>query len=148
MPRAPKLICRDVWKLYGADAAGLLAGTPAPDPKPRMREAGLIGAVRAANVRDSRGRDLCHHGPVGFGQIHAGAVPVAPGRANGRQDRIRGRGPAGHDATQQLIELRRKKMGMVFQQLRPAAASDGSAERGLSARGAGRGASHPRDARA
>ncbi|WP_281967330.1 quaternary amine ABC transporter ATP-binding protein [Roseovarius nanhaiticus] len=113
MPRAPKLICRDVWKLYGPDAAGLLASTPAPDDA-ALREAGLIGAVRAADVEIYEGEIFVIMGLSGSGKstlVRCLSRLVEP---TGGKIEFDGEDLLAMTGAQ-LTQLRRKKIGMVFQ---------------------------------
>ena len=113
MPRAPKLICRDVWKLYGPDAATFLARTPDPDDAV-LREAGMIGAVRAADVEIREGEIFVIMGLSGSGKstlVRCLSRLVEPTGGAIEFD--------GEDllamSDGQLTQLRRKKIGMVFQ---------------------------------
>ena len=59
--------------------------------RPRRGEAG--GRRPPCRPRDPPGRDLHHHGAVGLRQVDAGALHVAPRRADLRHRRVRGQGP-------------------------------------------------------
>jgi glycine betaine/proline transport system ATP-binding protein len=59
-------------------------------------------------------RDLRHHGPVRLGQVHGGALLVSPGEATAGEILIDGQDLL-KLSEKRLIELRRHKMGMVFQ---------------------------------
>ncbi len=114
MNRSVKIDCRNVWKLYGAGEAGFLGTHPKPSTKD-IRDAGLIAAVRDVTL-----------------QIHEGEIFVIMGLSgSGKSTLVRCLSrlvepTAGHidfdgkdllDASEaELIEIRRKNMGMVFQQ--------------------------------
>ncbi len=108
------LDCRNVWKLYGAQAESLLAQNPAPNAE-MLKEAGVIGAVRAANVQILKGEIFVIMGLSGSGKstlvrcLSRLVEPTAGEIEFDGQDLLRAT-----DA--ELIEIRRKKMGMVFQQ--------------------------------
>ncbi len=56
--RPVKLACRNVWKVYGKDAASALAGNGGTLSAEELVRAGLIGAVRdcSVSVREVQGR--------------------------------------------------------------------------------------------
>ena len=84
-----KLACRGVWKLFGPRRRGFLRRLRRPPAPDDVAAAGLIAAVRDVEPRGPRRRDLRHHGPVRLGQVDAGALPVAPGRADRRRGPVR-----------------------------------------------------------
>jgi len=116
----PVLSCRNVWKLFGAKPEEYLAsigGTNTTGNGPSfddIRQAGYIAAVREVNLDIAAGEMLVIMGLSGSGKstlvrclsrlldITGGEISVD-----------------GHDLMamneQELIELRRNKMGMVFQ---------------------------------
>jgi len=114
MNKSVILECRDVWKLYGTRPGKFLSENPQPTSDD-LRQAGLIGAVRAANV-----------------QIHQGEIFVIMGLSgSGKSTLVRCLSrliepTAGEIAFEgknlltmseaELIAIRRAKMGMVFQQ--------------------------------
>ena len=114
MENSVKLDCRGVWKLYGPNPTAFLnkhGGNPDQDA---MNKAQIIGAVRDANV-----------------QIHEGEIFVIMGLSgSGKSTLVRCLSrlvepTAGHVefegrdllsmSESELIDVRRKKMGMVFQ---------------------------------
>jgi len=114
MENSVKLDCRGVWKLYGSNPTAFLnkhGGNPDQDA---MNKAQIIGAVRDANV-----------------QIHEGEIFVIMGLSgSGKSTLVRCLSrlvepTAGHVefegrdllsmSESELIDVRRKKMGMVFQ---------------------------------
>ena len=112
-PAAVKLECRDVWKLFGPDAERFLRRHPEPD-EAALAGARLIGAVRRASL-----------------QVHEGEIFIIMGLSgSGKSTLVRCMSrliePTGGDvlfdgrsllaaSEQELIGLRRHKMGMVFQ---------------------------------
>ena len=108
------LDCRDVWKLYGAHADGFLAKHPAPDAE-ALRAAGIIGAVRNVSVQIEEGEIFVIMGLSGSGKstlVRCLSRLVEP---TAGQIRFEGKDLLAASETE-LIEIRRKKMGMVFQQ--------------------------------
>ncbi len=113
MTSPTKLSCRNVWKLYGANAQTFIDTHRAPDDA-AIKKAGLIGAVRDANLDIKEGEIFVIMGLSGSGKstlvrclsrlIEATAGEVL---FDGT-DLLRA-----SDA--QMIEFRRHKMGMVFQ---------------------------------
>ncbi len=114
MEKPVKLDCRNVWKLYGRAANGFLekhTGEPTPEI---IRAAGLIGAVRNASVRIHDGEIFVIMGLSGSGKstlVRCLARLIEPTAGEvllEGQDLLR-------MAEKNLIEIRRRKMGMVFQ---------------------------------
>ncbi len=110
----PKLICRDVWKVFGPRAAETLATLgPAPEPG-ALAAAGLVPAVRGATLAVASGEIFVIMGLSGSGKstlVRCMSRLVEPSAGeilfNG-QNLL-----AASDA--EMIEIRRHKMGMVFQ---------------------------------
>ncbi|MGE0118382.1 MAG: glycine betaine/L-proline ABC transporter ATP-binding protein [Dongiaceae bacterium] len=112
--RPVQLACRDVWKLFGRNAKEVLRAHPTPPTGEELVAAGLIGAVRAATLDVHRGEIFVIMGLSGSGKSTlvrclsrlieptAGAV-IFEGR-----DLLQA-------TERELIEIRRHKMGMVFQ---------------------------------
>ncbi|MCK0150678.1 betaine/proline/choline family ABC transporter ATP-binding protein [Marivita sp. S6314] len=114
MDKSVILDCRHVWKLYGTGADALLAQGRVPDAA-ALAQANVIGAVRDANVQILQGEIFVIMGLSGSGKstlVRCLSRLVEPTSGeiefDGR-DLLRA-----SDA--ELIEIRRKKMGMVFQQ--------------------------------
>jgi len=108
------LECRNVWKLYGAQAKGFLSKTPAPSLND-LNQAGLIGAVRAADVQIYRGEIFVIMGLSGSGKSTlvrclSRLVEPTTGEINFNGENLLTKSEAA------LINIRRTKMGMVFQQ--------------------------------
>jgi len=110
----PKLICRDVWKVFGPRAAETLAALgPAPEPG-ALAAAGLVPAVRGATLAVASGEIFVIMGLSGSGKstlVRCMSRLVEPSAGeilfNG-QNLL-----AASEA--EMIEIRRHKMGMVFQ---------------------------------
>lgn len=108
-----KLSCRNVWKLYGANADGFLASNPAPDGQD-LRKAALIGAVRDASIDIHEGEIFVIMGLSGSGKstlVRCLSRLIEPTGGEVLFD-----GVNLLDATdREMIEIRRHKLGMVFQ---------------------------------
>ena len=108
------LDCRHVWKLYGAGAETLLRRGNIPDAA-TLKSAGVIGAVQDVNVQIHQGEIFVIMGLSGSGKstlvrcLSRLVEPTAGEIEFDGKDLLRA-----SDA--ELIEIRRKKMGMVFQQ--------------------------------
>jgi glycine betaine/proline transport system ATP-binding protein len=108
-----KLACRRVWKLFGPGARRLLAAHPDPSPD-ELATAGLVPAVAAAELEIAAGEIFVIMGLSGSGKstlVRCLSRLVEPSAGEilfeGR-DLLR-------MPLAELIELRRHKMGMVFQ---------------------------------
>ncbi|KIC12033.1 ABC transporter ATP-binding protein [Leisingera sp. ANG-M1] len=108
-----KLSCRNVWKLYGANAAAVLQKDPNPSGAD-IRSAGVIGAVRNANIDIAEGEIFIIMGLSGSGKstlvrcLSRLIEPTAGEILFDGADLLRA-------SESELIEIRRHKMGMVFQ---------------------------------
>jgi glycine betaine/proline transport system ATP-binding protein len=114
MERPVKLDCRNVWKLFGRAADGFLENSLSEPNLEAIRAAGLIGAVRNASVEIHDGEIFVIMGLSGSGKstlVRCLARLIEPTAGEimfeGR-DLLR-------TPEKDLIEIRRKKMGMVFQ---------------------------------
>ena len=107
------------WKLFGPRperAAEALASPATGAAAPAdVAAAGLVAGGASTRASNPRRRDLRHHGPLGLGQVDPGALPVAPDRADRGKVLLRRQGPARRVSDRELIEIRRHRMGMVFQ---------------------------------
>lgn len=109
-----KLICKDVWKLYGKGASKIIrdhAGAPALSD---ILDAGLVPAVRAANLEIQVGEIFVIMGLSGSGKstlVRCMSRLIEPTHGallfEGRDLRAM--------SSREMIELRRHKLGMVFQ---------------------------------
>ena len=113
MTSTPKLSCRNVWKLYGADADRFLQQNPDPSDEDIAR-AGIIGAVRNASLDIDEGEIFVIMGLSGSGKstlvrcLSRLIEPTGGEVLFDGADLLRA-----SDA--EMIEIRRHKLGMVFQ---------------------------------
>ncbi|MDQ1848869.1 ATP-binding cassette domain-containing protein [Gemmobacter fulvus] len=113
MDRPVILQCEDVWKLYGPGAESFLANRARPTPD-ALRAAHLVGAVRGAALTVRKGEIFVIMGLSGSGKSTllrclARLIDASAGRVQ-----FEGRDLLAMSEAE-LIELRRRKMGMVFQ---------------------------------
>jgi len=116
--RPVKLACREVWKLFGDGAERFLAGhaeSPGGAPSlPQIQAAGLVGAVRAANIEVREGEIFVIMGLSGSGKstlvrcLSRLIQPTAGEIIFEGSDLLRA-------SEREMIQIRRHKMGMVFQ---------------------------------
>ncbi|WP_315923299.1 glycine betaine/L-proline ABC transporter ATP-binding protein [Mesorhizobium sp. SP-1A] len=110
----PKIACRNLWKLYGKDPSGFLkkhGGRPSIDD---IREEGYISAVRDVSFDVMPGEILVVMGLSGSGKstlLRCLSRLVDP---TAGEVMFEGRNMLAA-SERELIELRRHKMGMVFQ---------------------------------
>ena len=113
MTPTTKLSCRNVWKLYGSNAETLLAQNPNPSADD-IRNAGVIGAVRNANIEIVEGEIFIIMGLSGSGKstlvrcLSRLIEPTSGEVLFDDADLLRA-------SEKEMIEIRRHKMGMVFQ---------------------------------
>jgi len=112
--RPVKLACRNVWKLFGEGGERLITDAADAPSLEQISAAGLIGAVRAANVEVREGEIFVIMGLSGSGKstlVRCMSRLIEPTAGEILFD--------GHDLLKadeaELIEIRRHKMGMVFQ---------------------------------
>jgi len=108
------LDCKNIWKLYGAKADSILINNANPDID-TLRAEGVIGAVRAVNVQIMQGEIFVIMGLSGSGKstlVRCLSRLVEPTTGSINFDGI----DLLRATDNELIEIRRKKMGMVFQQ--------------------------------
>jgi glycine betaine/proline transport system ATP-binding protein len=109
-----KLACEGVWKLFGSEPERFLAARDQPPTHSELTAAGLIGAVQDVSLAIEAGEIFVIMGLSGSGKstlVRCMSRLVEP--TAGRilfegQDLLQA-------SERQLIELRRHKMGMVFQ---------------------------------
>ena len=113
-PSAAKITCNGVWKLFGAGAERVLAEHNGAPNEQHLADAGLIGAVRDANFAVADGEIFVIMGLSGSGKstlvrcMSRLIEPTAGEVIFDGQDLLRA-------SEKMLIEIRRHKMGMVFQ---------------------------------
>ena len=108
------LACRNVWKLYGSDPRGVLARRGPKPSEAELKAAGYITAVADATLHVARGEIFVIMGLSGSGKstlVRCLARLIEPSAG---EVMFAGRNLLGA-SPQELIELRRHKMGMVFQ---------------------------------
>ncbi|MEM6385185.1 MAG: betaine/proline/choline family ABC transporter ATP-binding protein [Pseudomonadota bacterium] len=110
----PTIRAKKVWKLFGADPKKYLASLPAGKTYDQMREDGYIAGVHDVSLEVNKSEILVIMGLSGSGKstlvrcfsrlhdITGGTIEVDGTDIGGLRER-------------ELIELRRSKMGMVFQ---------------------------------
>jgi glycine betaine/proline transport system ATP-binding protein len=108
-----KLSCRHVWKIFGPNAKAFLSANPQPAPA-QLQAASLIGAVRDASMNVREGEIFIIMGLSGSGKstlVRCLSRLIEPTAGEVMLD-----GKNLLAATEaQLIDIRRHKMGMVFQ---------------------------------
>lgn len=115
MPEKPvKLACRNLWKLFGDGAARFVARQGETADAAAIQAAGLIGAVRNVNIDVRQDEIFVIMGLSGSGKstlVRCLSRLIEPTSGqilfDGR-DLLRA-------STREMIEIRRHKMGMVFQ---------------------------------
>ena len=106
--------CDGVWKLFGADPEAFLRTLPDGATFEEIREAGYISAVRDVSLSIARGEMLVIMGLSGSGKSTLVRCFSRLIEVTGGTVRIEGE-DIGALNERQLIDLRRNKMGMVFQ---------------------------------
>jgi len=108
------LACRNVWKLYGPDPEGFLANCGPQPSETALRDAGYVTAVADATLSVSHGEIFVIMGLSGSGKstlvrcLARLIEPTAGEVTFAGRDLLKA-------SPKELIELRRHKMGMVFQ---------------------------------
>ncbi|MFZ1338003.1 MAG: betaine/proline/choline family ABC transporter ATP-binding protein [Paracoccaceae bacterium] len=114
MSEAPAISCRNVWKLFGQSPAAYLAGLEKGRDFDDIRRDGYIAGVRDVSVDVAKGELLVVMGLSGSGKSTLVRCMSRLIDVTGGEVQIEGR-----DITRineaELIDLRRRKMGMVFQ---------------------------------
>ena len=110
----PKIVCRNVWKLYGSDPEKFLAAHDGNPTVEAVKEAGYIPAVRDASLEVYEGEIVVLMGLSGSGKSTlvrclSRLIDATAGQVDfDGQDLLA-------TSDKEMIELRRHKMGMVFQ---------------------------------
>ncbi|MDH5354160.1 MAG: betaine/proline/choline family ABC transporter ATP-binding protein [Gammaproteobacteria bacterium] len=109
-----KLSCQHVWKLFGDGAEAFLSANDNVPSLQEIKDAGLIGAVRDANIEVREGEIFVIMGLSGSGKstlVRCLSRLIEPTEGELLLE--------GNDlrkaSSQEMIEIRRHKMGMVFQ---------------------------------
>ena len=112
--RPVKLSCRNLWKVFGANAEAFLRERDGRATSAELAEAHLAGAVRAAEIAVHEGEIFIVMGLSGSGKstlVRCLSRLIEPSFGEVTLD--------GRDLLKaseaELIEIRRRKMGMVFQ---------------------------------
>ncbi|MCV2866622.1 quaternary amine ABC transporter ATP-binding protein [Albidovulum sediminicola] len=114
MTDAPVISCRNVWKLFGKEPEAYLAEARAGRSFEEIRQAGYIAAVRDVSIDVGRGEMLVIMGLSGSGKSTLVRCMSRLIDITGGEVVVDGQDIMSLDE-RQLIELRRRKMGMVFQ---------------------------------
>ena len=111
---APKLVCRNVWKLFGAGAEAFAARAGERIDAAALAAAGLVGAVRNVNIEVREGEIFVIMGLSGSGKstlVRCLSRLVEP---TAGEILFNGENLLAADEAR-MIEIRRHRMGMVFQ---------------------------------
>ncbi len=113
-PRPVKLACRGLWKVFGPHAAEFLARQGGTASSSELEAAHLVGAVRNASIDVREGETFIIMGLSGSGKstlvrcLSRLIEPTAGALTFDGKDLLKA-------TEEELIEIRRHKMGMVFQ---------------------------------
>ena len=110
----PVISCKNVWKLFGPHPEQLLASLNPNTTFEQIREKGYIAGVRDVSVDVRRGEMLVIMGLSGSGKSTLLRCMARLHEITGGQVFIEG-SEIGKLSENELIDLRRRKMGMVFQ---------------------------------
>ena len=106
--------CRDVWKVFGPDPHGFLARHNGRPSTEAFKEEGYIGAVRDVSFNVDAGEILIIMGLSGSGKSTIIRCVTRLNDPTAGSINFEGRDLLAADEAE-LIEIRRHKMGMVFQ---------------------------------
>jgi glycine betaine/proline transport system ATP-binding protein len=109
-----KLACRGVWKIFGDGAEDTLARHGGHMDDEALKQAGLVGAVRDVNLEIAAGEIFIIMGLSGSGKstlvrCMSRLIPITGGQMLVESRDLKTM------SERDLLELRRHKMGMVFQ---------------------------------
>ena len=113
MKSRTKLSCRNLWKLYGTESEKFLKKQASPGSED-ISSAGLVGAVRNANIEISEGEIFVIMGLSGSGKstlVRCLSRLIEPTAGEVLFDGV----DLLKASERELIDIRRHKMGMVFQ---------------------------------
>ncbi|HSO47046.1 MAG TPA: ATP-binding cassette domain-containing protein, partial [Rhizobiaceae bacterium] len=114
MTAQPKLVCHNVWKLFGDGAQQWLSGAPQHPTNDDLAAAGLVGAVRNVNLSVRTGEIFVIMGLSGSGK--STLVRCLSRLVEPTSGEILFNGENLLTASEaRMIEIRRHSMGMVFQ---------------------------------
>jgi len=110
----PKIACRNVWKLFGPNPVGFLASHDGDPDTDAIKKSGYIPAVRDASLEVYPGEIVVLMGLSGSGKstlvrCMSRLIEPTAGEIDFDGQDLRAA------SEQELVELRRHKMGMVFQ---------------------------------
>lgn len=113
-PVEAKLVCSNVWKLFGSDADSFLAAHNGSPDAASITEAGLVGAVRRVDLDVREGEIFVIMGLSGSGKSTLVRLMSRLIEPTGGDILFKGENllAASHA---RMIEIRRHQMGMVFQ---------------------------------
>jgi glycine betaine/proline transport system ATP-binding protein len=115
MAKSEKVIeCRNVWKLFGAEPKRYLSEMSPEMSFEEIRQAGYIAGVRDVSLDVDRGEMLVIMGLSGSGKSTLVRCFSRLHEITGGSISVDGQ-DIGSLSEKELIELRRRKMGMVFQ---------------------------------
>ena len=114
MTAAPVIACRNAWKLFGPDPKRYLARMPEGHGYDAIREDGYIAGVKDVSIEVGRGEMLVIMGLSGSGKSTLVRCFSRLHDITGGTIEVEGQDIA-KLSERQLIDLRRNKMGMVFQ---------------------------------
>src|SRR5690606_36038147 len=110
----PKLVCRGVWKIFGAGGRSLAGSSAARLTRAELRAAGAVGAVRDVNIEVREGEIFVIMGLSGSGKSTlvrclSRLIEPTSGDILFNGENLLAASEA------RMIEIRRHQMGMVFQ---------------------------------
>lgn len=111
---SPVISCRNVWKLFGPNPGQYLSNLTGTPSFEEIREAGYIAAVRDVSLDIARGEMLVVMGLSGSGKSTLIRCVSRLIEITGGEITVDGQDLGGL-SEKELIDLRRNKMGMVFQ---------------------------------
>ena len=114
MTTGPKISCRNLWKIFGADAPGFLARHGGAPSSEQLSAGHYIGAVRDVSFDVYPGEILIIMGLSGSGKSTLIRAITRLNDPTSGQILVDGKDLMAA-SPEELIELRRHKMGMVFQ---------------------------------
>ena len=111
---APVIACRNVWKIFGAKPEGFLKSMSPDMSFDEIREAGYIAGVKDVSIEVHKGEMLVIMGLSGSGKSTLVRCFSRLHEITGGTIEVEGQDIMALPE-KELIELRRSKMGMVFQ---------------------------------